>query len=77
MKHLFSIALLVLAVSAIMVSSCKKNDFTCTCKLSNGTTKEKWIGYLPNDAAQKQCNDYQLELANNPNGIVPICKVVY
>jgi hypothetical protein len=75
MKQLISAALLLTAT--LLFTSCEKRDYNCSCKLSDGTTKQKWIGFMPNNNAQKICNDYQLELKDNPNGIVPICKVTY
>lgn len=75
MKRLFPVFLAFLAVAAF--SSCEKRDYTCACKVSDGTTTEKWIGLMPNDQAQKICNDFQLEQAKNATGLVYICKTTY
>jgi hypothetical protein len=75
MKRIIPAAVILFA--AMSLTSCGKRDFTCTCKLSNGGTQEKWIGRVSNNTAQKICNDYQLELKNNPNGVIPICKTTY
>ncbi len=75
MKQLIPAAILVFAI--LSLTSCGKRDFTCTCKLSNGTTQEKWLGKMSNNTAQKMCNDYQIQLKNNPNGVMPVCKTTY
>jgi len=75
MKHLISAGLLVTAT--LLLTSCEKRDYTCSCVMSDGTRSEKWLGYMPNNTAQQMCNDHQIDLKNNANGVMPQCKVTF
>lgn len=75
MKRLFPAILAFVCV--VTFSACGKRDFTCSCKVSDGTTTEKWIGRMSNDQAQKMCNDFQLQQAKNTKGLMYTCKTTY
>jgi hypothetical protein len=78
--------LLTPAVVAIAIlftlASCGKMEYTCQCKISNGSTtpltEELDMGKITNNAAQKRCNNHQLNRANElkSSGQVIQCKVV-
>lgn len=75
MKQVLSSALVICVL--VGFSSCEKRDYTCSCRVSDGTTAEKWIGFMPNDKAQKMCNEFQLEKVNNTKGLNYWCKTTY
>lgn len=73
---------LLIPAAAIMLclfSSCEKREYTCFCKMSNGTTSELPLGRLSNNKAQKKCNDHQLELTEQAAGygVASQCKVIW
>jgi hypothetical protein len=75
MKRVLSAATIICVL--VGFSSCEKRDYTCRCKVSDGTTTEKWIGFMPNNQAQKECNDFQLSQATNTKGLAYACKTTY
>lgn len=58
-------------------TSCNKQDYTCYCKMSNGTDRSFELGRMSNNAAQKACNQQQMDLTVSSVGTVGSCKLVY
>lgn len=63
---------------AVFFSSCKKEEYLCSCYIIQGganVVKRYELGKITNGSAQGKCNQIQLDIQNNGRQGTASCKV--
>lgn len=69
--------IVALILLSVVLVSCEKRDYSCSCRLPSGIDKEFYYGYMNKDKAERKCSDQQKEYYSNPATATASCKIIY